>query len=116
MYEATSSGLLAPIQQWLNDPLVSEIMINQPQQVWVESQGVVICHYIEALSEYHLMTLIQLIAKIVCWKILISFVIDNIMVQILMMDLGILVLRVHYQDIEIMMVIQRNHGLVPKVC
>ncbi len=63
MYEASSSGLLAPIQQWLDDPFVSEIMINQPQQVWVESQGVAICHSIEALSEYHLMTLIQLIAN-----------------------------------------------------
>ena len=39
MFAANSRGMLSPIQSWLEDDMVSEIMINRPQEVWVEKNG-----------------------------------------------------------------------------
>ncbi len=32
-----SAGLLAPLQTWLNDKAVSEILVNKPKEVWIEN-------------------------------------------------------------------------------
>ena len=34
------SAYLAPFQQWLSDENVTEILVNQPDEVWTESAGV----------------------------------------------------------------------------
>ncbi len=39
VYEQTLRGFLAPIEPFLNDPSVSEIMINSPSQIYVERRG-----------------------------------------------------------------------------
>ena len=33
------SAYLAPFQQWLDDENVTEILVNQPGEVWTESAG-----------------------------------------------------------------------------
>jgi len=38
-YAPDSSGLLAPIQHWLADSEVSEILMNQPGEIYVEKYG-----------------------------------------------------------------------------
>ena len=55
--------MLAPIATFLADPEVSEILINRPQEVWVEKQGCLNRHVIEAFHELHLNRLFQLIAN-----------------------------------------------------
>ena len=37
-YSAGSVGLLAPLQDFLDDDRVSEILINKPQEVFVERE------------------------------------------------------------------------------
>jgi pilus assembly protein CpaF len=39
LYEATVEHFLAPIMSYMNDPDVSEIMINSPDEVYIERQG-----------------------------------------------------------------------------
>ncbi len=34
-----AAELLLPLQFWLDDPTVSEILLNHPGQIWVEQQG-----------------------------------------------------------------------------
>jgi len=58
-----STGLLAPLDTWLNNPQVSEILINQPQEVWVEEGGQLMRHTVEALTTSMLRNLCQLIAN-----------------------------------------------------
>ena len=40
-YAPTSNGLLAPIQSFLNDPLVSEIMLNRTREILIEKEGTI---------------------------------------------------------------------------
>lgn len=54
---------LKPLQLFLNDPLVSEISINEPHRLFVEKQGEMIDYQVEALSYYHLRGLVELIAR-----------------------------------------------------
>lgn len=63
LYTPGSTGLLSPINTFLADPGVSEILINKPQEVWVEKDGRLQFHQIEALNEPHLLRLFQLIAN-----------------------------------------------------
>ncbi|MBV52641.1 MAG: P-type DNA transfer ATPase VirB11 [Coxiellaceae bacterium] len=63
LYGPSSSGLLTPIQCWLDDESVSEIMINRPKEVWVESYGKMSRHTVDALNDYHLHHFMQLIAN-----------------------------------------------------
>ena len=63
LYTPGSTGLLSPINTFLVDPGVSEILINKPQEVWVEKDGTLQSHQIEALNEPHLLRLFQLIAN-----------------------------------------------------
>jgi len=58
-----STGLLKPIEQHLEDPLVSEIIINKPQEIWVEKNNVMSQHIINDFSDNHLIRLFRLIAN-----------------------------------------------------
>ena len=62
MFAANSRGMLSPIQSWLDDDTVSEIMINRPQEVWIEKNGSVTKHHVAAFNHYHLSNLLQLLA------------------------------------------------------
>ena len=42
--EKTLRLLIEPIQQWLDDPSVTDLCINRPGEVWVERLGVWCCH------------------------------------------------------------------------
>lgn len=63
LYTPGSTGLLHPIHAFLEDPSVSEILVNKPGEIWVEKEGRLQPHQIEALNEPHLMRLFQLIAN-----------------------------------------------------
>jgi len=62
-YAPGSVGLLAPLQPWLEDVQVSEILINRPQEVWIEKQGTLKKETVTALTHAHLLRLCQLIAN-----------------------------------------------------
>jgi type IV secretion system protein VirB11 len=62
-YSPGSSGLLKPLETWLSDPEVSEILLNQPQEIWVEKQGRLVSHVVPEFTESHLSRLFQLIAN-----------------------------------------------------
>ncbi len=62
-YSPGSSGLLQPLTTWLSDPEVSEILLNQPKEIWIEKQGRLILHQVPEFSEAHLSRLFQLIAN-----------------------------------------------------
>ncbi len=62
-FAPTSAGLLAPLAQWLNDPEVSEILINRPREAFIEKQGQLIQQEIAAYDERRLLMLFQLIAN-----------------------------------------------------
>jgi type IV secretion system protein VirB11 len=62
-YSPGSAGLLKPIESWLADPEVSEILLNQPQEIWVEKQGRLVSHVVPEFTESHLSRLFQLIAN-----------------------------------------------------
>ncbi len=63
LYAPGSEGLLAPLSTFLEDPKISEILINRPQEVWIEKEGALHSHTVEALTEAHLLRLFQLIAN-----------------------------------------------------
>ncbi|MCE3043970.1 P-type DNA transfer ATPase VirB11 [Legionella sp. 16cNR16C] len=62
-YAPGSDGLLQPLSPWLNDLSVSEILINRPQEVFVERQGQMVAHAVPALDSLHLKRLFGLIAN-----------------------------------------------------
>ena len=62
-YAPTSSGLLQPLQPWLNDKDVSEILINKPKEIYVEKAGELKRHEVPELNERALNMLFQLIAN-----------------------------------------------------
>lgn len=62
-YAPTSNGLLAPIQPILDDNQVSEILINQPGEVFVEKQGLLSNIVVPELTLQHLYMLFRLIAN-----------------------------------------------------
>lgn len=62
-YEPGSAGLLAPLNQWLSAPNVSEILINHPKEVWVENELGMNRHAAPEMTEAHLYRLFQLIAN-----------------------------------------------------
>ena len=62
-FKPGSMGLLQPIHCFLDDPDVSEILLNQPGEVWVE-KGTVLTHYpLPDFHQGHLDSLFQLIAN-----------------------------------------------------
>lgn len=62
-YAPTSNGLLAPIQSFLNDPLVSEIMLNRTREILIEKEGNIKKFDIPEYDERILHNLFQLIAR-----------------------------------------------------
>ncbi|OGT30623.1 MAG: P-type DNA transfer ATPase VirB11 [Gammaproteobacteria bacterium RIFCSPHIGHO2_12_FULL_35_23] len=58
-----SIGLLSPISHWLSDPLVSEILINEPQWVWIEKNNQLQEYSVPIFTPTHLQRLFQLIAN-----------------------------------------------------
>src|SRR3990167_1068231 len=62
-YAPRSEGLLAPLLSWLNDPLVSEILINQPQEIYVEKNDRLVRYAVPEYDEHMLDTLFQLVAN-----------------------------------------------------
>ena len=62
-YSSGAVGLLAPLQDFLDDKQVSEILINRPQEVFIERQGVLIRFDIPVLTTPYLRRLFTLIAN-----------------------------------------------------
>lgn len=62
-YAPQSAGLLAPLLPWLSDAKVSEILINRPQEVFIEKGGSLCRYEVPALTDQHLKMLTQLIAN-----------------------------------------------------
>lgn len=62
-YQRGSLGFLAPIQSFLEDSEVSEILINRPEEIWVEKGGAMQRHEVKAFTKRHLDHLFTLIAN-----------------------------------------------------
>lgn len=62
-YSSGSVGLLAPLQDFLDDAQVSEILINKPQEVFIERQGALLRFDIPVLTTQYLRRLFTLIAN-----------------------------------------------------
>lgn len=62
-YAPHSEGLLAPLKPWLDDNAVSEILLNKPQEVFVEKGGVLKHVDVPELTEQTVDMLFQLIAN-----------------------------------------------------
>ncbi|MCH9793744.1 MAG: Flp pilus assembly complex ATPase component TadA, partial [Planctomycetes bacterium] len=62
-YAPGSEGLLSPLVPWLADPDVSEILINQPGEVFIEKKGVMSRFDVPALNRTHLRHLFTFIAN-----------------------------------------------------
>ncbi len=58
-----SEGLLAPLNPWLADGSVNEIIVNQPEEVWIETTGQWQRHKVPELTITLLQDLCQLIAN-----------------------------------------------------
>ena len=62
-YSPGSEGLFSPLKPYLDDPEISEILLNKPQEIWVEKHGIFSSHEIPEFSEMHLHRLFILIAN-----------------------------------------------------
>jgi type IV secretion system protein VirB11 len=62
-YSSGSAGLLAPLQDFLDDDQVSEILINKPQEVFIERQGALLRFDMPVLTTQYLRRLFMLIAN-----------------------------------------------------
>lgn len=62
-YAPNAVGLLAPLRPWLEDAQVSEILINQPGEVFIERNGQLRAYPVAAYDERRLLMLFQLIAN-----------------------------------------------------
>ena len=58
-----SIALLQPLQKWLNDGRVSEVMLNKQKEVWIEKNGIITKHEVPELGDRHLACLFQLLAN-----------------------------------------------------
>lgn len=58
-----SAGLLKPLKKWLQDPEVSEILLNKPEEVYIEKVGVLKRYSVHEFNLPLLMHLFQLIAN-----------------------------------------------------
>ena len=58
-----SIALLQPLQKWLNDGRVSEVMLNKQEEVWIEKNGIITKHEVPELGDRHLACLFQLLAN-----------------------------------------------------
>ncbi len=62
-YAPHSEGLLAPLESWLQDKAVSEILMNKPGEIYVEKEGNLKRFAVPELNERAVMMLFQLIAN-----------------------------------------------------
>ena len=62
-YSAGSVGLLAPLHDFLQDGQVSEILINKPEEVFIERDGIMLRFDIPVLTSQYLRRLFTLIAN-----------------------------------------------------
>lgn len=62
-YSSGAVGLLAPLQDFLDDEQVSEILINKPQEVFIERQGALLRFDIPVFTTQYLRRLFTLIAN-----------------------------------------------------
>lgn len=62
-FAPTSQGLLAPLDPWLKDPQVSEILMNRPGEVYIEKKGHLERFDVPSLNERAVGTLCRLIAN-----------------------------------------------------
>jgi type IV secretion system protein VirB11 len=58
-----AEGLLSPLMPWLMNPHVSELMINSPRELFVETHGQMNCHQVPELTPLYLQRLFQMIAN-----------------------------------------------------
>lgn len=58
-----AAGMLSILSPWLNDVLVSEVMINQPGEVFIEQQGQMYRHELPELSRPYLRRMFTFIAN-----------------------------------------------------
>jgi type IV secretion system protein VirB11 len=62
-FSKAGQGLaLVPLKPWLTDPLVSEILINRPQEVFIEKNGAITRYEVPELTQKSLSNLFQVIA------------------------------------------------------
>ena len=62
-FAPSATGLLAPLQPWLEDSAVSEILMNKPGEVYVEKAGELARFEVPTFSERAVAMLFQLIAN-----------------------------------------------------
>ncbi len=62
-YAPHAEGLLAPLKPWFEDPAVNEILLNKPEEIYVEKNGKLTAHTIPEYHERRLSMLFQLIAN-----------------------------------------------------
>jgi len=62
-YAPTSAGLLEPLSPWLLDNQIAEILLNKPQEIYVEKNGELTRHGIKELDARMLDMLFQLLAN-----------------------------------------------------
>jgi len=65
IYVQTLTGFLEPIQKYIEDPSVSEIMVNGPNQIYIESKGLLTLTDAKFPSENALMSAVRNIAQYV---------------------------------------------------
>ena len=63
VFKPTAQGLLSPLFPWFEANGVSELMLNQPGQLFVESKGSIQCVQLPVLDERYLYQLFRLIAN-----------------------------------------------------
>ncbi|MAZ39227.1 MAG: P-type DNA transfer ATPase VirB11, partial [Legionellales bacterium] len=62
-FDTGALGLLSPIQRHIDNPEVSEILINRPEEVFIEAKGCMCCVRVPLLDKNRLLCLFQLIAS-----------------------------------------------------
>ena len=63
LFKPGSEGLLSPFLPWLVDKAVSEILVNKPQEVFIEKQGKMTRYELPILTALHLKRLFIFIAN-----------------------------------------------------
>lgn len=63
LVEPGAKGMLSALSPWLNDKEVSEIIINRPQEVFIEKKGQMTRHEVASLTPLYLRRLFNFIAN-----------------------------------------------------
>ncbi len=62
-YRPSALGLLAPLSRWLEDDCVTEIMLNEPQWVYIEKNRHMHRYRVDEFTAIHLHQFLQLVAS-----------------------------------------------------